>query len=269
MASEAADVKLPGMLEPTSTRRRSSETLREADRLSRVVAINLGRAVKAGRLRLGLHQKQLAARVDVTQAWISRIELGHGDRVPLRTWLALGVALKQPIAISFTRPLDQLRGAADAGHLAMQEQLLELARATGRRATFELPTRPANPWHSIDVCLRDPRHRVLVIQEVWNTFGDIGASIRSTNRKAVEAADLAATIDDDPPFRVAVVWIVRPSAGNRAIIGRYPQIFRSAFPGSSRLWVKALADGGRPPDQHGLVWLDPMSGRPTEWRRAV
>jgi transcriptional regulator with XRE-family HTH domain len=251
-----------------STRRRSSETLREADRLSSVVAINLGRTVKAGRLRLGLQQKQLAARVNVTQAWISRIELGHGDRVPLRTWVAIGTALRQPLAISFTRPLTQMREPADAGHLSMQERLLELARATARAATFELPTRPADPRHSIDVCVRDSRHRVLIIWEIWNTFGDIGAAIRSTNRKRAEALTLAAIVDAGPPYRVATVWVVRPTAANRALIARYPEIFHSGFPGSSRLWVKALETGAVPPDRPGLVWLDPASGRLTEWRRA-
>ncbi len=150
----------------------------------------------------------------------------------------------------------------------MQERLLELARATGRHATFELPSRPADPRHSIDVCVRDARHRVLIIEEAWNTFGDIGAGVRSTTRKAAEAGDLAATLDEGPPYRVATVWVVRPSAANRTIIGRYPQIFRNAFPGSSRLWVRALTTGTPPPARPGLVWLDPATGRVQEWRHS-
>jgi hypothetical protein len=149
----------------------------------------------------------------------------------------------------------------------MQERLLELARATGRTGSFELPTRPADPRHSIDVCVRDARHRVLLIQEAWNTFGDLGAAVRSTNRKAAEAADLAATPGGGMPYRVATVWIVRASAANRALVGRFPEVFRSAFPGSSRAWASALGIGSAPPDRPGLVWLDPASGRITAWRR--
>lgn len=212
-------------------------------------------------------QKQLGARVGVEQAWISRIELGHGTGVPLELWIAIGVALGGPLAISFSAPLGEARGPADAGHLEMQERLLELARATGRSATFELPTRPSDPRRSIDVCVRDPRHRVLIIQEAWNTFGDIGAAARSTTRKVAEAADLAATIDDGPPFRVATVWVVMPNASNRTIVARYPEVFRSALPGSSRSWAAALRTGSKPPNAPGLVWLDPTSGRLTEWRR--
>lgn len=148
----------------------------------------------------------------------------------------------------------------------MQERLLELARATRRIATFELPTRPADPRHSIDVCVRDRGQRVLIIQEVWNTFGDLGAAVRSANRKAAEAADLAAAIDGGPPYRVATVWVVRPTASNRRLLGRYPEIFRTAFPGSSRGWVEALTAGTAPPNATGLVWLDPATGRLRAWR---
>jgi hypothetical protein len=208
----------------------------------------------------------LAARVGVHQTAISRIELGHGASVPLRLWVSLGVALGRPLAIALTRPLGEMREPADAGHLAMQERLLELARAAGRTVSFELPTRPMSPSRSIDVCVRDTRHRVLLIQEAWNTFGDLGAAVRSTNRKADEATDLAATVDDGPPYRVAAVWVIRPAAANRALVSRYPQIFRAAFPGSSRAWAAALTAGAAPPSRPGLVWLDPASGRVTEAR---
>ena len=249
------------------TRARPTETLREAARLSAAVAASLGRDVRADRQRRQLTQAALAARVGVHQSMISRIELGHGIAIPLEVWVALGVALGRPLAIAFTRPLGEMRGPADAGHLAMQERLLELARASGHTGFFELPTRPADPRHSIDVCVRDTRNRALIVQEAWNTFGDLGAAVRSTIRKAAEATDLAATLGDGRPYRVASVWIVRASAANRALIGRFPEVFRSAFPGSSRAWSSALATGSAPPDWPGLVWLDPASGRITAWRR--
>jgi transcriptional regulator with XRE-family HTH domain len=235
--------------------------------LTQAMADALGRAVKQGRTRVGLTQAQLAARVGVQQSSISRIELGHGRVVPLELWIALGVALGRPLAVTFSRPLGETREPNDAGHLAMQERLLALARTTGRTATFELPTRPSDPSRSIDVCVRDARHRTLIIEEAWNTFGDVGAAARSTTRKAAEAADLAAMIDEGPPYRVASVWVVRPSSANRALLARYPGIFAAACPGPSRGWAEALTGNGAPPADRGLVWLDPASGRMSEWRR--
>ena len=183
MASEGPDVRIRFMNELARTRRRSTEAVREAERLSLALALVLGRGVRAGRERLGMTQATLAARVEVDQSRISQVERGLGQGVPLDLWVRLGVALERPLAISFTKPLGEAHQPADAGHLAMQERLLELARATGRTASFELPTRPADPRYSIDVCTGDTRHRVLLIQEAWNTFGDLGAAVRSTNRK--------------------------------------------------------------------------------------
>jgi len=250
-----------------SSRRRPTDTIREAQRLSRSIVDSLGKVVRDRRIRLRLTQAELATRVGVHQSWISRIEIGRGHGVPLETWVALGVALGRPLAVAFSRPLGESREPIDAGHLAMQERLLMLAREIGRTATFELPTRPADPSRSIDVCVRDHRCRVLIVQEVWNSFGDVGAAARSTSRKRAEAADLAAAIDGGPPYRVASVWVVRPSATNRDLLARFPGIFIAACPGSSRGWTRALISTDAPPGSPGLVWLDPLTGRITEWRR--
>lgn len=249
-------------------RRRRTATSRETEHLTRSIALALGRTVREARRRRRLSQADLAVRVNVHQSSISRIELGLGGAVSLEVWVGLGVAIGQPLAVTFSRPLGASREPSDAGHLAMQERLLALAKATGRTASFELPTRSADPRYSIDVCVRDTQHRLLIVQEAWNTFGDIGAAIRSTNRKTAEATDLAATIDDGPPYRVAAVWVVRPSAANRTLVARYPETFSSAFPGSSRAWAGALEAGSLPPVRPGLVWLDPATGRISEWRRS-
>jgi transcriptional regulator with XRE-family HTH domain len=152
-----------------------------------------------------LTQEELAGRVGVSQAWISQIELGHGRAVPLEFWVKLGVALDRPLAVALSRPHGESREPIDAGHLAMQERLLGLARATGRTGTFELPTRPADPRHSIDVCVRDVRNRVVLIEEAWNTFGDIGAAsaprIGSLRRRQMSPPRSTTA----PPYRVAGV----------------------------------------------------------------
>jgi hypothetical protein len=148
--------------------------------------------------------------------------------------------------------------------------VLRLAHATGRHGTFELPTRPTDPARSTDVGLRDDRHRVLIQVECWNTFGDLGAAIRATNRKAAEAAAfaIATSPGDADGYSVASVWVVRATAANRALIARYPSIIDAGFRGSSRLWCRALTEGSKVPEQPGLVWFDPATRRLTEHRRA-
>jgi transcriptional regulator with XRE-family HTH domain len=213
----------------------------------------------------------LAGRVGLSRARLSQIERGEGTGARLETWIALGIALERPLAVSFSRPLGEPRGPADGGHLQIQEYILRLARATGQRGTFELPTRPADPARSTDVGLRDDRHRALIQVECWNTFGDLGAAIRATNRKAAEAvAHAIATIAGDAgAYRVATVWIVRASAANRELISTYPHIIDAAFPGSSRRWCRTLTDGTEPPAAPGIVWFDSATSRLTEYRRVT
>lgn len=248
---------------PPRRRTRSTELERETARRTATISSALGREVRSGRRTRHLTQASLGARIDRCQSEVSEIERGQGGRIPLETWIAIGVALDRPLAVSFSRPLGEPRGPADAGHLQIQEHLLRLARATGRPGTFELPTRPTDPLRSTDVGIRDPGRRVRILAECWNTFGDIGAATRATHRKHAEAA---ATWPDD---RIASVWVVRTSAANRSLIARYPHIIDASFPGSSRRWIRALVDGDEPPMEPGLVWFDPATDRLTEWRRAT
>jgi hypothetical protein len=214
---------------------------------------------------------ELASKVGLSRTRTAEIERGEGTGAPLETWVALGIALDRPLAIGFSRPLTaESSDPADAGHLQIQEHILALARATGRDATFEQPTRPSDPRRSTDVGIRDDRNRALIQAECWNTFGDLGAAVRSTSRKRAEAEAFAVATqrpDDPEPYRVATVWVIRATAANRALVARYPHIIEAAFPGSSRRWLHALVRGDEPPREPGLVWFDPAVGRLLEWRR--
>jgi hypothetical protein len=149
----------------------------------------------------------------------------------------------------------------------MQELSLRTGRLAGYAGTFELPTRPAEPWRSVDVGLRDDRRRRLILVECWNTFGDIGASVRSTTGKLAEASQLAAALWGERPALVTGVWVVRASRRNRALVARYPELFASRFSGSSRRWLAALTEGAEPPAELGLVWCDLAATRLFDWRR--
>jgi transcriptional regulator with XRE-family HTH domain len=246
-------------------------TVIEGAREAQALVATLGAAVRRARTARRWTLEALGRRVGVSRARLSQIERGNGAGTPLQTWIALGIALGRPLAIGFSRPLGESRLPVDAGHLEMQEHLLRLARATGRNGTFELPTRPADPSRSTDVGLRDDGIRVLIQAECWNSFGDLGAAIRATNRKTAEAMAhaIATQVADTEPYRVATVWIVRGTPANRALLARYPHIVEAAFPGSSRGWCRALTHGATPPVEPGLIWFDPATHRLTEHRRAT
>ena len=108
------------------------------------MAATLGLGVRSGRERLRLTQEDLADRVGVDQTRISQIEVGKGSGAPLGLWVAIAAALDRPLAVSFSRPLGEMRQPSDAGHLAMQEYLLSLAQAHSG-----VPRLTSTPWPKI------------------------------------------------------------------------------------------------------------------------
>lgn len=215
------------------------------------------------RERRGWTRIQLAKRAGLGRMVVSRIEHGTGA-MDLEALQRIGAAVGRSLSITFGR--DPLEQPADAGHLAMQELLLRLGRAAGYEGSVELPTRPAESWRSADVGLADARHRRLILAECWNTIGDIGAAVRTSDRKRADLEDLAIA-RWGPGAAVGLVWVARATARNRALSARYPEVFAARFPGSSRAWVRALADGGSLPTERGLVWCDPAATRLFAWRR--
>lgn len=236
----------------------------EVERRIREQLARIGADLRLARTRRRLTQQQLADLAGVGRMVVSRIERGVGG-VPLEALQRVALAVGCPLVISLQR---DIRGeTADAGHLAMQELVLRIGRRSGFDGRFELATRPAEPWRSIDVGLIHERLRILLVVECWNTIGDVGAAVRSSTRKLAEASDLAVARWGDRQASVGLVWVVRASARNRALVARYPEVFAARFPGSSAGWLATLTNGNRPPSQPGLVWTDVATTRLLAWRR--
>jgi transcriptional regulator with XRE-family HTH domain len=237
--------------------------LRNREQLAR-----LGREVRRSRERRRLTQAQLGARVGLSRPTVSAIERGLGGGHTLDTWQRLGLALGCPLRVELGR--DVLEGPADAGHLAIQELVLRVARRAGWRGAFELPTKPLEPWRSTDVGLIDEERGWRILVECWNTISDLGAAVRSSDRKLADSRGLAAVrAGGAAPARVAGCWVVRASVRNRRLVSAYPELFATRFPGSSRAWVEALGGHGDPPAEPGLVWASTDASRLYAWRRPV
>jgi transcriptional regulator with XRE-family HTH domain len=253
------------------TRLKRPELAAQAARINLEQLSRLGGELRSARHRRRLTQEQLGDRAGLSRSAVSTIERGRGGGHTLDTWQRLALAVDRPMRIELRR--DGREEPADAGHLAIQELVLRLGRRAGNKGTFELPTRPSDPSRSTDVGLRDDRARLLILVECWNTFGDLGAAIRSTNRKLAEAADLAVALGGERAYRVACCWVVRDLPRNRNLVARYPELFASRFPGSSAVWVRALTEPpGKeprddPPSGFGLVWCDALATRLFPWRR--
>jgi transcriptional regulator with XRE-family HTH domain len=224
-----------------------------------------GAKVRSARHRRGWTQRELGRRTDLSQQTISRIERGDGATLSLVAWQRVAAVLGLPLRLQLGR--DPLEETADAGHLGIQELLLRLGRRTGRDRRFELSTRTTARTGWVDVGLVDHRLRCLILLECCNLMGDIGASARSSDRKLAEAEALAIALGQGEPYSVHVCWVMRDTRRNRELLARYPVLFTSRFPGSSRRWVEALTVGGEPPAERGLVWCDLRATRLFAWRQ--
>src|SRR5919108_3399440 len=158
------------------TKRRRSDLAVEASRLNQEQLARLGGEIKASRRRRRMTQQELSDLVDIARSTVSAVERGRGGGHTLDTWQRIGVALARPLLVEFAR--DELEAPKDGGHLGVQELVIRCAKGSAFRAFFELATRPAEPWRSADVGLRDDRRRLLVLVECWNTIGDVGVAAR-------------------------------------------------------------------------------------------
>jgi hypothetical protein len=144
-----------------------------------------------------------------------------------------------------------------------------LGQRNRKVGSFELRSNQGPNPLFIDVGLRDDDHRVLDVVEIWNRLDDLGAAVRTFQRKLLEAGEHAIGIGGERPYRVTGCWVMRATAANRALVTRYPSSFATAFTGSSRGWVDALVHGTDPPDQPGMVWIDLAGTRIWEVRLRV
>ena len=231
--------------------RRRPVVAAEAERRSRERRARVGGDIRAIRHRRRWTQAELARRAGIGRSVVGRAERGVG-MLDLEALERIAAALGVSLVVSVGR--DPADDVADAGHLAMQELVIGLARRAGFTTQFEMPTRPSEPWRSSDVGIGSDVQRVAIDIECWNTFGDVGAASRSSTRKVAEL-DRAAVARWGTDGRAALVWVVRSTTRNHALVARYPEVFASRFPGSSIAWLRALMEGADVPFEPGLLWL--------------
>ena len=228
--------------------------------IARSAAIKAGAEVRLARRRRRLTQAALARSVGIGRARLAEIEAGKGGGAPLESWFSIAQALGRYLRFEFAH--DPLTELVDAGHLALQELVIRVAKAAGWEVQFEAQSRASDSNRSIDVRLIDRANRRVVIVECWNTFGNLGESARSSNGKIRDEAQHAVAIaGDGEPFSVSLVWVIRDTTRNRELVARYPGVFESRLPGSSARWVEAITRRSQPPAEPGFIWCDTSATR--------
>ncbi|HEY5488231.1 MAG TPA: helix-turn-helix transcriptional regulator [Candidatus Limnocylindrales bacterium] len=108
----------------------------EGRKLALAVTQQAGADVLKARRRRRLTQAALARRVGISRPRLADIEAGRGLGAPLEVWFALAEALDRYLKFAFVR--DPLTELVDAGHLAMQELVISVAKRRGGRFSSRL-----------------------------------------------------------------------------------------------------------------------------------
>jgi transcriptional regulator with XRE-family HTH domain len=233
----------------------------DGSRESQAIAANLGRDLRETRRRQRLPQREVARRAGISRPRLAELERGEGASAPMELWARVAMAIRRPLAVSFSRDVAADGAPRDAGHLAAQELILRLARAHCRRANVELATRPADPSAWADLVLSDDRSRTIILVEIVNRASDLGATARTTDRKAAELEAFAVAVGGaGRPYRVARGWLLVDTTANRRLVATYPEFLRARFPGSSRDWARSVGEGADPPHRPAIAWVDPRHG---------
>ena len=204
---------------------------------------------------MGLRQVDVAERAGVTQSWVSRMERGHGGTASLETWAAAAEAASVRL-VTFLEAIPGADRPRDYEHLKRQQLIIELARRGGwtaiPEATLERDRGRIFP-RSVDVRLRRVVTTERAVVEIWDYFDDVGAAIRSFERKLADSGH------DEPTGDAAVggLFVVRGTRRNRQLVAEFQSLFAARFPGPSTAWLRALTDPEAPmPGEPALAWTD-------------
>ena len=243
-------------------RRRADPNTMAGRARARSVAARLGVALRDARRSSGMTQAEVALRAGVSQALVSRLELGHGHESSLETWSCIAAAVGEQL-VGFLELAPGATPPRDIEHLRRQSALIEAAAGGGWTSLPELAIdRGPVRSRSIDVALIRAASREAVVAEVWDWFEDVGASLRGLDAKVAmlgarladepgatgwpgndddsgEADDSGAAREADDsaasaaaiPWRVEGLFVVRDTRRNRTLVADLRPLFAARFAG--------------------------------------
>lgn len=213
------------------------------------LARRLGTALRDRRVAAHLTQRQLAERVGVSQAELSRLERGLGAGTGIDVWAACGSALGMQLAAFF----EQAAGASlprDIEHLRRQNLVLAVSAPGGWIGVPEATVDPGRWSRSIDVLLKRAMRREAAVVEIWDLLLDGGEAMRGLESKVQALAERLG-----PGWAVQGLLVVRGTHRNRILVRELRDLFAARYPASSTTWLRALTESTTPmPSAGGFAW---------------
>lgn len=194
--------------------------------------VKFGLAIRALRRRRGWTQSRLGKEASLSQAAVSRIERGYGNRLTVDVLAGVVSALGARITVRVLSHGEDLDRLLDADHAALVERIVRLLRAGGWEVVPEATFSIYGERGSIDILAFHPGTGSLLVIEVKSVVPDVQATLAGIDRKV----RLAPRVARERGWRVRSVsrWLVLPGdKTSRRRVERHAETFRAALPGGT------------------------------------
>jgi Holliday junction resolvase-like predicted endonuclease len=193
----------------------------------------------------------------VSRSLISKLELGHVDRVTLRTLRDIAATLGARLDVRLDWNGESLDRLLDADHASLVEEVAAILRSLGWRVAVEASFNIRGERGSIDILAQHPATGTLLVVEVKSVVPDIQMTVATLDRKARLATLIAAERGWSMPAGGSVgrLLVVRESRTARRRVAGHGETFLAAFPHRLVTVRRWLRDPTGLPALSGLLFL--------------
>jgi transcriptional regulator with XRE-family HTH domain len=195
--------------------------------------MRVGAVFRAVRLRRRWRQSDLAARVGVSTATISRIERGRLGAMSLDTLISVGAGLEIRVDVVPRWRGGELDRMLSAGHAAMHEAVVRLLGSTAWTLAPEASFAIYGERGVIDILAFHPPSGALLVVELKTELVDVQGLIGAVDRYV----RLASVVGRDRGWEARTVscWVVlRETPANHRRLAAHATVLRTAFPDDGR-----------------------------------
>ena len=220
--------------------------------------VQIGRAARALRHRLGLRQVDVADRASVGHDVISRLECGRIEGLTVRTLRKLFAALDAEIVLIVRWRGGELDRILDRRHADLGERVVARLERLGWVVVPEVSFSHFGERGSIDLLAWHAGSRTLLVIELKTELTSIEETIRRHDAKARLARVVAKERLDWEPLQVARLLVLPDERTPRRQVERFAKVLTSAYPDRGQDVREWLATPGRPIS--GLLFLTGSDG---------
>jgi len=199
-----------------------------------------GRALRIIRTRARLRQADLAARAGLSQAAISDVERGHGDRLSIATLRAVARALDADASLELRWRGGDVDRLLDGRHAVLVGLAVDILTGDGWEVATEVTYSRCGERGSFDALAIQRRTGIVLAVEVKTRLVSLEATLRKLDEKARLAPAVAAERFGTRPRAAGRMLVLPEGSVSRRALAKHDAVLRVALPVrgvAARAWL--------------------------------